>query len=128
MPDRLLNSLERLEGIQFVSLQRDLAAPAWFTDVRALMEDFASTASVVSQIDLVITVDTSIAHLAGALGKPVWLLLPYAPDWRWMMDREDSPWYPTARLFRQTEAGDWEGVMQRVSIALEHWRQLHQAE
>jgi hypothetical protein len=66
----------------------------------------------------VVTVDTSLAHLAAAMGKPVWILLAYAPDWRWLLGRDTSPWYPTARLFRQTRPGDWAGVMQQVSEAL----------
>lgn len=69
-------------------------------------------------LDLVITVDTAMAHLAGALGRPVWTLLPYAPDWRWLLGREDSPWYPTMRLFRQSRRGDWPGVIERVGAAL----------
>jgi ADP-heptose:LPS heptosyltransferase len=80
---------------------------------RQLM-DFSDTAALVSLMDLVISVDTSVAHLAGALGKPVWILLPFAPDWRWLVDREDSPWYPTARLFRQPEMGDWDSVIESV--------------
>ena len=127
IPLEMLSCLEAFETIEFVSLQRDQEAPGWFTDVRQQMGNFASTAALVMQLDLVITVDTSVAHLAGALGKPVWLLLPFAPDWRWMMNREDSPWYPTARLFRQTERGDWAGVMDRVCRALCHWQQLSQA-
>jgi ADP-heptose:LPS heptosyltransferase len=69
-------------------------------------------------MDLVIAVDTSVAHLAGALGKPTWILLPFSPDWRWLLGRGDSPWYPTARLFRQASAGDWPGVMSRLDAAL----------
>ena len=65
-----------------------------------------------------ISVDTCVAHLAGVLGKPVWILLCFVPDWRWMLEREDSPWYPTARLFRQSTAGDWEGVLEEVALAL----------
>ncbi|WP_295990178.1 tetratricopeptide repeat-containing glycosyltransferase family protein [Rugamonas sp.] len=84
----------------------------------ALQTDFAATAALVAQMDLVICVDTSIAHLAGALGKPVWLLLPFAPDWRWMLGRDDSPWYPTMRLFRQPRAGDWDAVLEQVVAAL----------
>jgi len=80
--------------------------------------DMADTAAAIAQLDLVITVDTSIAHLAGALGKPVWVLLTFLPDWRWMLHREDTPWYPTMRLFRQTQPDDWEGVLDRVSQAL----------
>ncbi|MBW7969477.1 tetratricopeptide repeat protein [Bradyrhizobium sp. BR 10289] len=80
--------------------------------------DFSDTAAVVAALDLVITVDTSAAHLAGALGRPVWLLLPHVPDWRWLLDREDSPWYPTARLFRQDAGRDWSTVIARVDHAL----------
>ena len=81
-------------------------------------EDFADTAAVISTLDLVISADTSVAHLAGALGKPVWVMLPYAPDWRWLLGRDDSPWYPTARLFRQAAIGDWRGVVEQVATAL----------
>lgn len=80
--------------------------------------DFDETAALVAQLDLVICVDTAIAHLAGAMGKPVWLLLPFAPDWRWMLEREDSPWYPSMRLFRQRREGDWDEVLDRVAQAL----------
>ena len=80
--------------------------------------DFTDTAAVVAALDLVVTVDTSSAHLAGALGRPVWLLLPHVPDWRWLLDREDSPWYPTARLFRQDASRDWGAVIARVDRAL----------
>jgi Tetratricopeptide repeat len=82
------------------------------------IRDFADTAALLSQMDLLITVDTSVAHLAGALGIPVWVMLPSVPDWRWMLDREDSPWYPTLRLFRQPVFGDWASVMDRVLAAL----------
>jgi Flp pilus assembly protein TadD len=82
------------------------------------LRDFADTAAVISQLDLVISVDTAVAHLAGAMAKPVWILLPFAPDFRWMLGREDSPWYPTARLFRQPRIGDWAGVIARVREAL----------
>lgn len=80
----------------------------------AQLEDFADTAALLEQLDLVISVDTSIAHLAGALARPVWILLPHFPDWRWMHDRADTPWYPSARLFRQTVMHDWGGVITRV--------------
>ena len=71
-----------------------------------------------AQLDLVIAVDTSVAHLAGALACPVWVLLPFAPDWRWLLDRDDNPWYPTMRLFRQPVPGDWTSVVQNVRAAL----------
>jgi ADP-heptose:LPS heptosyltransferase len=80
--------------------------------------DFEDTAALIANLDLVITVDTAVAHLAGGLGRPVWILLPYAADWRWMTGRDDSPWYPSARLFRQRRAGDWGDVLDRVRQAL----------
>lgn len=80
--------------------------------------DFADTAALVALMDVVVTVDTSVAHLAGAMGKPVWILLPHDPDWRWMLGREDSPWYPSARLFRQPAPGEWDPVLDRVHDAI----------
>ena len=82
------------------------------------LEDFSDTAALISQLDLVISVDTSVAHLAGALGKPVWVLLTHAPDWRWLFKRDDSPWYPSARLFRQDARREWGTVVLRVRQAL----------
>ena len=82
------------------------------------LADFSDTAALISNLDLVISVDTSIAHLAGALGRPVWVLLPYLPDWRWLLDRDTSPWYPTARLFRQDDTRQWGGVLARVRDSL----------
>jgi Tfp pilus assembly protein PilF len=82
------------------------------------LKTFSDTAALISNLDLVISVDTSIAHLAGALAKPVWVLLPFLPDWRWLLDREDSPWYPTARLFRQDDTRQWDNVIARVQAAL----------
>jgi hypothetical protein len=106
---------------EFVSLQReyrdsDRAALSRLR-IRRLDEslaDFADTASVIEELDLVIAVDTAVAHLAGAMAKPLWLLLPHIQDWRWLRDRADSPWYPTARLFRQPRAGNWERVIAAV--------------
>jgi hypothetical protein len=83
-----------------------------------IASDFRDTAAAIEQIDLVIAVDTSVAHLAGALGRPVWVLLPYYPDWRWRRQGADSPWYPTARLFRQQCRGDWDRVFAEVATAL----------
>lgn len=88
------------------------------------LRDFSDTAALIEALDVVVTVDTSVAHLAGSMGKPVWILLPANPDWRWLIDRDDSPWYPTARLFRQPFAGDWEPVLDRVREALIEWREL----
>jgi tetratricopeptide (TPR) repeat protein len=113
-------------GIGFVSLQRDLRAGdaarlRQWPDVVHLGEqlaDFADTAAIISMLDLVISVDTSVAHLAGAMARPVWILLPMVPDFRWLLDRTDSPWYPTARLFRQSKLGDWDGVLANVKVAL----------
>jgi hypothetical protein len=85
------------------------------------LADFADTAALVENLDLVITVDTAVAHLAGALGKPFWLLNRVNTCWRWFADREDSPWYPTARIFRQTRHGDWSPVVERVAGELRHW-------
>lgn len=113
-------------GASFYLLQNEcrpedeafLSEASQIRDLRQRLTDFTETAAVIACLDLVISVDTSVAHLAGALGKPVWILLPFSPDWRWMLGREDSPWYPTARLFRQTEMGDWQGVIERVREAL----------
>ena len=121
----LLGSLDGA-GVTFVSLQKDvrshdratLAARADILHCGEELRDFDDTAAWIEAMDLVISVDTSVAHLAGALGKPVWVLLPYAPDWRWLLEREDSPWYPTARLFRQPRSGDWDGVLLAVACAL----------
>jgi tetratricopeptide (TPR) repeat protein len=87
-------------------------------DVSGELGDFADTGALIASLDLVISVDTSVAHLAGALGKPTWVMLPFAPDFRWLLDREDSPWYPKMRLFRQSRAGDWDGVVARIGEAL----------
>lgn len=114
-------------GVHFFSLQTDIETvmfPAFFqhpavTDLGHNIEDFADTAAIVAQLDLVICVDTAIAHLAGALGKPCWLLLPhYRTDWRWLKNRADSPWYPTLKLFRQDADEAWEPVIHAVSQAL----------
>lgn len=114
-------------GIAFYSLQKgipqvEITQLGWESRLRDLNEhlnDMADTAAAIAQLDLVITVDTSVAHLAGALAKPVWVLLAHIADWRWLVEREDSPWYPTMRLFRQHSPGDWQSVMRRVVIALQ---------
>ncbi|HEY7491993.1 MAG TPA: tetratricopeptide repeat protein [Candidatus Tectomicrobia bacterium] len=91
-------------------------------DLAPSLHDFGDTALLLDQLDLVLTVDTAVAHLAGALGKPVWVLLPAVPDWRWGLEGEQKPWYPTMRLFQQRRAGDWAAVMQRVAKILVTWR------
>ena len=115
-----------IEGVQFVSLQAGASAseartpPAGLAlhDPMASVTDFADTAAIVANLDLVISVDTSVVHLAGALGKPVFLLDRYDNCWRWLSGRSDSPWYPTLRIFRQTRIGDWEPVMRQAATAL----------
>jgi tetratricopeptide (TPR) repeat protein len=86
--------------------------------------DFSDTAALISCMDIIITIDTSVAHLAGAMNKPVFILLPYSADWRWFLDRSDSPWYPSARLFRQTSAGDWDSVIEKVNMELRAFLQV----
>jgi ADP-heptose:LPS heptosyltransferase len=121
----LLPLLARTD-IHFFSLQKDLREGdekilrinPLITHIGDEIETFEDTAAIISQFDLVISCDTSIVHLAGALGKPVWILLSFTPDWRWLLDRDDSPWYPTARLFRQTGTRDWESVIKHVRDAL----------
>lgn len=117
-----LAPLAALPGLLSVSLQRGGPAfpeEAALFDAMEEMEDFADTAALVSRLDLVVTVDTAVAHLAGALGRPVWLLDRSDPCWRWMSGRDDSPWYPGLRIFRQTAPGDWPGVIARLRAALE---------
>jgi tetratricopeptide (TPR) repeat protein len=115
-----LDPLWRIPGVQFFSLQRGVALPAEcpLIKMEGDSDDIAMTAAILSELDLVISVDTMIAHLAGALGRPVWTLLKFAPDWRWMRDREDSPWYPTMRLFRQPRFGAWDEVVRSVAAEL----------
>ncbi|MCF8499095.1 MAG: hypothetical protein K9H11_01375, partial [Rhodospirillum sp.] len=105
--------------------QADLNAAGSALKIREFgkkLKDFADTAALLSELDLVISVDTGVAHLAGALGRPLWLLLPYTPDWRWMWRRQDSPWYPSARLFRQPVPRDWRSVLSRVGAELAPWK------
>jgi tetratricopeptide (TPR) repeat protein len=130
IPLATLSSLKDPD-IEFYSLQKgqpaeselaDLMAKNWdgpqLTDFTNMLHDFSDTAALIEQLDLVISVDTSVAHLAGALGKPVWILIRFDTCWRWLLDRTDSPWYPTVRLYRQESAGDWDGVVQRVRVDL----------
>ena len=128
MGPAFLAALRGLPGISFVSLQKDLPAEVAAAAQRVLpmadwtpeFNDFAQTAALVAGLDLVIAVDTAVIHLAGALGRPAWLLNRFDPCWRWLRDREDSPWYPTLRQFRQPAIGDWAGVMEQVAVALSH--------
>ncbi|HXP96073.1 MAG TPA: glycosyltransferase family 9 protein, partial [Telmatospirillum sp.] len=90
-------------------------------DMMADVTDFADTAALIANLDLVISVDTAVAHLAAALGKPVWLLNRFDSCWRWMQDRDDSPWYPTLRQFRQPQPGDWDSVVAAVTLALKQF-------
>ena len=121
----LLNGLDAA----FVSLQREVrAADAALLRERSdilhfgkELKDYADTAALIANLDLVVSVDTSVAHLAGALAKPVWILLPDMPDWRWLLERDDNPWYPTARLFRQDETRTWDGVVARAAVALQDY-------
>ncbi len=121
LPPALLTPLLGLPGLHFFSLQKAGPNPfdsATLTDVMAEMRDFADTAALVANLDLVISVDTAVAHLAAALGKPVWLLNRVNTDWRWLTGRSDSPWYPTLRQFRQTSHGDWGPVLDDIIVAL----------
>jgi tetratricopeptide (TPR) repeat protein len=124
VPLELLEPLFGIEGVHFFSLQigpeaAELAVrKLQITDLAPATTDMADTAAQMAHLDLVITIDTSMAHLAGALARPVWVLLSHTPDWRWLIDREDSPWYPTARLFRQQKPGEWQSVIERVRSAL----------
>ena len=135
MPLRELTKTLDVDAM-FVSLQKDLRdqdkeilAGGDIIDLTDSLSDFGETSALVSCLDLVISVDTSVAHLAGGLGCPVWILLPYSPDYRWLYNREDSPWYPTARLFRQTEEREWPSVVKQVRTELgaltEDWRHKH---
>ncbi len=118
--------LANIPGVRLISLQKGEAeqelagAPFPVVDLggRYQAGDWLDTLGIVSQLDLVVACDTAIAHLAGALGKPVWIALLSAPDWRWMVNRDDSPWYPTLRLFRQSQFNEWAGVFQRMAESL----------
>ena len=123
IPFASIAPLLQVPGVRFVGLQKELnaeelALSAGLTQFTNPGEDFRRTAEIVAALDLVITVDTAWAHLAGALGKPVWVLLPQVSHWCWMRERRDSPWYPTARLFRQPGRGDWDSVIAEVAQEL----------
>jgi tetratricopeptide (TPR) repeat protein len=121
--------LGKIPGVRFFSLQKGNASAEAKTPPPGMelvdwtneLNDFADTAAFVANLDLVISVDTAVAHLCGALDKPIWTLLPFSSDWRWLTEREDSPWYPSMRLFRQEAWGDWDSVISRVTSALSDW-------
>jgi tetratricopeptide (TPR) repeat protein len=121
IPAHLLAPLTRMPGIDWWSLQVGPSAadtPDGVVNLAEELIDFGETAAVVSALDLVITVDTAVAHLAGSLGKPVWLLVAYASDWRWLLHREDTPWYPSMKIFRQNSPREWADVIERVASEL----------
>jgi tetratricopeptide (TPR) repeat protein len=125
---RLAPLLAACPSVRFVSVQAGAnsgeALQLGLDDNAAALTDFAETAALVDALDLIVTVDTSTAHLAGALGRPVWVLLPYAPDWRWLVGRDDNPWYASMRLFRQRAPGDWADVVEHVAADLSKARAL----
>ena len=108
-------------GIAAVGNEAQVLADYGVPDLAPLLHDFSDTAALIAELDLVITVDTAVAHLAGALGKSCWVLLQRNPDWRWMLARDDSPWYPSARLFRQTQRGNWSTVVDDAGLAFSAW-------
>jgi len=120
------------EGVQYISLKKELLdadrAALQQSSIRHFgdeLNDFGDTAALCDLMDVVISVDTSAAHLAGAMGKPTWILLPYVAEWRWLLGREDSPWYPTAKLYRQTRMGDWDSVLRRVKADVVAFTAVH---
>jgi ADP-heptose:LPS heptosyltransferase len=125
----MFSALALSGDISWYSLQKGSAAMQvknppknmTFTDYTEEISDFSDTAAFIENLDLIISVDAVVAHLAGALGKPVWLLLPFVPDWRWMLQREDTPWYPTMRLFRQPSRGEWQLAIDKIQDALEKY-------
>ena len=134
LPMDCVGRLTATEGIEFWNLQggakHDAAlrepALAGVHDAKSFGYSVLTLAAVIEQLDLIITVDTLAAHLAGALGKTAWVLLQHAADWRWMHARSDSPWYPTLRLWRQLAPGDWSGMVEQVCVALRDWKQAAQ--
>jgi hypothetical protein len=121
--------LSQIPGISLISLQKGAGqaqighywgrAPLF--NIGPELRDFADTMAVLDCLDLVVSVDTSVVHLAGAMGRPAWVMLPFAPDWRWLLDRSDSPWYPTLRLFRQSADRRWQPVMAEIAAEIVRW-------
>ena len=124
MAGEMIRKLEEVEDVEFWSLQKERVGqlPMAMVDPMGEVKDFADTAQVLAKLDLLISVDTAVAHLAGAMGKKTWVLLPSVADWRWFVDREDSPWYPTMKLYRQKARGDWAEVIQRIARDLQQSR------
>ncbi len=128
--------LAEIEGVQLYGLQKGQAAQQMdeyagtmkVTNISKHFDDFTETAAAIQNLDLVISVDTSVLHLTGAMGKPTWALIPYAPEWRWMLERQDSPWYPTMRLFRQKEWGQWKPVFEYLKQELRILTGKHKSE
>jgi hypothetical protein len=125
IPFPAFKALFESRGCRFYSLQKDvrehdvpLLGSTPVEDLSREIRDFADTAAIIAHMDLVVSADTSLAHLAGAMGHPVWVALAFAPDWRWYPESEASPWYPSARLFRQRSPGAWAGVMTEIGRAL----------
>ena len=114
------------EGFEYICLQKELKECdkeffANYKNIKFLgdeLKDFSDTAALIENLDLVISTCTSVPHLSGALGKVTWILISHVPDWRWLLDREDSPWYPTIKLYRQDAVGDWNSVLDRVKLDL----------
>ena len=126
-PLRALENISRLPGVRLISLQKGAGTEQLDTLPDGMMverlsgnfpEDFADTAAAMDAMDLIISCDTSVAHLAGALARPTWVALPHAADWRWLSDRDDSPWYPDMQLFRQPKRGDWTGLFKKIEEKL----------
>jgi ADP-heptose:LPS heptosyltransferase len=113
-------------GVAFVSVQKGPATAqmaaykgtAPLLNLDAQIQDFEDTIAILSAVDLLVSVDTSVVHFAGALGRPAWAMIPFAPDWRWLMNREDTPWYPSVRLFRHPQPKRWDLVIPRVAEEL----------
>ena len=124
IPPELFVTLLNLPGIRFYSLQKDLPL-AGTLPLGLEFIDFADTAAAIANLDLIISVDTAVAHLAGAMDKPVWTLLPFNPDWRWMLNRTDSPWYPSMRLFRQTQPESWQPLIEQIRTELSVHNSVH---